>query len=117
MARLDLISHGEVIAPHGGTPDALFELGLNYCRFTDKSLEALKPLANLKRLHLTRTRTAAVGLTAIASLRGLEELAGVPYPTIARIEQRRVKTPGFYIVAKIAKALGVSLDRLARLKA
>jgi len=32
MARLDLISHGvEDNAPHGGTPDALFELGLNYC--------------------------------------------------------------------------------------
>ena len=32
MARLDLISHGvEETAPHGGTPDALFELDLNYC--------------------------------------------------------------------------------------
>ena len=32
MARLDLIPHGvEDIAPHGGTPDTLFELGLNYC--------------------------------------------------------------------------------------
>ena len=32
MARLDLISHGVADnAPHGGTPDALFELGLNYC--------------------------------------------------------------------------------------
>jgi transcriptional regulator with XRE-family HTH domain len=51
------------------------------------------------------------------SLRDLEALAGVPFPTIVRIERRRVKTPGFYIVAKIAKALGLSLDRLAELKA
>ena len=51
------------------------------------------------------------------SLRDLEKLAGVPFPTIVRIERRRVKTPGFYIVAKIAKALGLSLDSLAKLNA
>ena len=50
------------------------------------------------------------------SLRDLQELAGVPFPTIGRIERGRTRTPGFYIVAKVAKALRMSLDRLAKVE-
>jgi TPR repeat protein len=43
MARLDLISHGvEDNAPHGGTPDALFELGLNYCVGRDVDIDLIE---------------------------------------------------------------------------
>jgi hypothetical protein len=43
MARLDLISHGvEETAPHGGTPDALFELGLNYCVGRDVEIDLIE---------------------------------------------------------------------------
>lgn len=43
MARLDLISHGvEDNAPHGGTPDALFELGLNYCVGLDVDIDLIE---------------------------------------------------------------------------
>ena len=43
MARLDLISHGvEEIAPHGGTPDALFELGLTYCVGRDVDIDLIE---------------------------------------------------------------------------
>ena len=36
----------------------LRELSLNYGRFTDKGLEALKTLSGLQRLNVVRTRTA-----------------------------------------------------------
>jgi TPR repeat protein len=43
MARLDLISHGvEDNAPHGGTPDALFALGLNYCVGRDVGVDLVE---------------------------------------------------------------------------
>jgi uncharacterized protein len=43
MARLDLISHGiEDNAPPGGTPDALFELGLNYCVGRDVGIDLVE---------------------------------------------------------------------------
>jgi len=43
MARLDLISHGvEETAPHGGTPDVLFELGLNYCVGRDVDIDLVE---------------------------------------------------------------------------
>ena len=43
MARLDLISHGgEESAAHGGTPDALFELGLMYCVGRDVDIDLIE---------------------------------------------------------------------------
>ena len=43
MARLDLTSHGvEDTAPHGGTPDALFELGLTYCVGRDVDIDLIE---------------------------------------------------------------------------
>ena len=40
----------------------LRELGLNYGRFTDKGLDALKTLTGLKRLDLVRTRTGEAAM-------------------------------------------------------
>jgi TPR repeat protein len=43
MARLDLISHGfEESAAHGGTPDALFQLGLMYCVGRDVDVDLVE---------------------------------------------------------------------------
>jgi TPR repeat protein len=43
MARLDLISHGlEEGAAHGGTPDALFQLGLIYCVGRDVDVDLVE---------------------------------------------------------------------------
>lgn len=51
-----------------------------------------------------------VGLTRMQ----LAELSGVSGHTIAKIEQAAVTDPGFAVVAAIARALGLSLDDLAR---
>ena len=47
------------------------------------------------------------------SLRQLEEKAGVSNSLLSQIETWRVKEPGFRTVAKISKALGLSLKQLA----
>lgn len=38
--------------------------------------------------------------------------ADVPYTTLTKIETGVIKKPSVYVVAKIAKALGVSVDDL-----
>ena len=43
----------------------------------------------------------------------LAERADVPYQTIWRIERGIMKAPNIYLAARIAKALGASLDFLA----
>lgn len=47
------------------------------------------------------------------TMRGLEKKSGVSNQLISQIETGAVQNPGFWTVAKIAKALGLSLKRLA----
>jgi len=42
----------------------------------------------------------------------LARKADVPYTTLTKIETGVIKKPSVYVVAKIAKALGVSVDDL-----
>jgi TPR repeat protein len=54
MARLDLLSHGvQEGGAHGGTPDALFQLGLLYCvgRDVDVNLVEAHKWFNLAALR------------------------------------------------------------------
>lgn len=48
------------------------------------------------------------------TLRELEKRSGVSNALISQIESGHVRQPGFQTVAKIAKALGLSLNRLAK---
>jgi len=43
----------------------------------------------------------------------LASLAVVPLDTLRKLEQGSTPTPGFFLVAQIAHALGVDLDELA----
>ena len=45
----------------------------------------------------------------------LAKRAGVSYNTVAKIEQGVIKNPGMKTLLSIAKALGVSLDVLAKI--
>lgn len=47
------------------------------------------------------------------TLRGLEQKSGVSNALISQIENGDVKNPGFWTVAKLAKALGITMKRLA----
>lgn len=47
------------------------------------------------------------------TLRDLERKTGVSNALISQIETGKIKDPGFSTVVKLAKALNVSLDRLA----
>jgi len=47
------------------------------------------------------------------TLRDLEQKSGVSNAVISQIETGYVKEPGFRTVVKIARVLGVKLDRLA----
>ena len=42
----------------------------------------------------------------------LARKADVPYTTLTKIETGVIKKPSVYVVAKVAKALGVSVDDL-----
>lgn len=48
------------------------------------------------------------------SLRELEKRTGVSNPYLSQIENGHIKDPSFFTVVKIAKALGLKLDRLAK---
>ena len=45
----------------------------------------------------------------------LARKADVPYTTLTKIEIGAIKKPSVYVVAKIAKALRVSLDKLIKI--
>jgi len=45
----------------------------------------------------------------------LARKADVPYTTLTKIETGVIKKPSVYVVAKIAKALRVSLDKLIKI--
>lgn len=47
------------------------------------------------------------------TLRELEEKSGVSNALISQIETGKIKDPGFRTVAKLAKALGLSMKRLS----
>lgn len=47
------------------------------------------------------------------TLRDLERVTGISNPLLSQIETGKVKNPGFGTVVKIARALNVSIDRLA----
>jgi transcriptional regulator with XRE-family HTH domain len=47
------------------------------------------------------------------TLRQLEKETGLSNAVLSQIETGKVKEPGFRSVVKIARALGLSLDRLA----
>jgi transcriptional regulator with XRE-family HTH domain len=47
------------------------------------------------------------------TLRELEKQTGVSNAVLSQIETGKVQEPGFRNVVKIARALGISLDRLA----
>ena len=47
------------------------------------------------------------------TLRDLEKKTGISNATLCQIESGHVKEPGWRNVVKIAKALGLSLDKLA----
>lgn len=44
----------------------------------------------------------------------LARKADVPYTTLTKIETGVIKKPSVYVVAKIAKALDISLDKLIK---
>ena len=44
----------------------------------------------------------------------LARKAGIPYTTLAKLESNVVKRPSVQIVAKIAWALGVSIEKLIK---
>jgi len=46
----------------------------------------------------------------------LARKADVPYTTLTKIEVGVIKKPSVFVVAKIAKALGISLDKLIKNK-
>lgn len=48
------------------------------------------------------------------SLRDLEKETGISNALLSQIETGHVREPSFRKIAKIAKALGLKLDRLAR---
>ena len=45
---------------------------------------------------------------------GLARKAGVPYTTLTKIKIGVIKKPSVFVVAKIAKALSISLDKLIK---
>lgn len=47
------------------------------------------------------------------TIRDLEKKSGVSNALISQIEVEHVKTPGFHLIVRLARALGVKLDRLA----
>lgn len=47
------------------------------------------------------------------TIRGLEEKSGVSNALISQIETGYVKNPGFWTVAKLARALGITMKRLS----
>jgi transcriptional regulator with XRE-family HTH domain len=47
------------------------------------------------------------------TLRQLEKETGLSNAVLSQIETGKVKEPGFRSIVKIARALGLSLDRLA----
>ena len=47
------------------------------------------------------------------SLRGLENKTGIPNALLSQMETGHVKRPSFANVVKVARVLGVKLDRLA----
>lgn len=48
------------------------------------------------------------------TLRQLEKKTGITNAALSQIENGHVKDPGFRNVVKIARALGLKLDRLAK---
>ena len=60
---------------------ACVELNLDHTRLTDKGLELLRPLQNLERLEMFRTRASNAGMAAIASLKSLKML-GLDYTSV-----------------------------------
>jgi transcriptional regulator with XRE-family HTH domain len=50
------------------------------------------------------------------SLRDLEAISGIAYTLISKIERGRVAEPGFRVVSRLAKALRIGLDSLAKLE-
>ena len=59
-------------------------------------------LSNLKKLRKKKSW----------SQERLAREAGISYQTLIKIEQDRIKTPRLDTLIKLAKALGVSLDKL-----
>ncbi len=45
---------------------------------------------------------------------GLARKAGIPYTTLAKLESNVVKKPSVQTVAKIARALGVKIEKLIK---
>ena len=44
----------------------------------------------------------------------LARKAGIPYTTLAKLESNVVKKPSVQIAAKIARALGISIEKLIK---
>jgi transcriptional regulator with XRE-family HTH domain len=57
-----------------------------------------------------RKRRTKLGL----SQEGFAQKSGVKYTTLTKIETGVIKTPSVVIMAKIAKALGVSIEELLK---
>ncbi len=47
------------------------------------------------------------------TIRDLEKRTGISDALISQIEIEHVKSPGFHLVVKLSRALGIKLDRLA----
>ena len=58
-------------------------------------------------------RIKTLRMKAGLSQDGLARKANVAYTTLTKMETGVIKNPSIYAVAKIAKAIGVSLDDLA----
>jgi transcriptional regulator with XRE-family HTH domain len=48
------------------------------------------------------------------SLRDLENVSGVSNALLSQIETGKVKSPGFWTMVAISRALGISLERMSK---
>ncbi len=66
----------------------------------------------MKKQNLIGSRIQKVRKQRGITQESLAEKAGVPYPTLIKIENGQVKNPTIKTVKKIAEALGVTIDYL-----
>lgn len=71
-------------------------------------------MANKQANNLLGKKIRELRLKNNLSQDELARRADVPYTTLTKIEVGVIKKPSVFVVAKIAKALGISLDKLIK---
>lgn len=69
-------------------------------------------MANKQANNLLGKKIKELRLKQKLSQDELARKADIPYTTLTKIETGVIKKPSVYVVAKIAKALNISLDKL-----